>query len=440
MADLSSTTPKSSDAPAASQATATTSATADRRRFVLRATSAVDGLTASAVAARAGAAVPDELAPQRALGAPLGGDGSRSPFAELARVCGGGPGEAERACDIFSNNSKTPLQSLFGTVTPSDLHFERSHSGTPSVDPRLHRLYVHGLSSKPTVFGMDDLYRMPSVTRMAFIECAGNGWDNWKEAKPELTVQDTHGLISTSEWTGVPLTFLLRQVGAPREATWMLAEGADGAGVDRSIPLNEAVLRDGMLAYAQNGEPLRPTNGYPLRLLLPGFEGNMNIKWLRRLKFGTEPFMTRWETDKYTDLMPNGIARKFSLVQDPGSVITTPSGSMQLSPGFVEIRGLAWSGYGRVERVDVSLDGGKRWRKARIVGESLPQAQCRFTLPWEWTGQTASLQSRCIDESGHRQPTREEIVSVQGTNAIYHYNAIQTWKVDSNGKVTNAYA
>ena len=412
----------------------------DRRRFVTRAASTVAGLAGASIATRSGAQATRNPELTRTLGEQLGGNGARSSHVKLARVCGGGPDQAELACDIYANNSKTPIQSLFGTVTPSDLHFERSHAGTPFLDPKLHQLLVHGLSSKPTIFMMDDLYRMPSVTRMAFIECAGNGWNNWREAKPELTAQDTHGLISTSEWTGVPLPFILDQVGAPKNATWMLAEGADGAGVDRSVPLNEAVLRDGMLAYAQNGEPLRPTNGYPLRLLLPGFEGNMNIKWLRRLKFGTEPFNTRWETDKYTDLMPNGKARKFTLVQDPGSVITTPSGAMQLDKGFVEIRGLAWSGYGRVTRVDVSLDGGKRWSPARIVGEALPQSQCRFVLPWQWTGQAALLQSRCIDEHGHQQPTREQIVSVQGTNPIYHYNAIQTWKVDQNGKVTNAYA
>jgi sulfane dehydrogenase subunit SoxC len=287
---------------------------------------------------------------------------------------------------------------------------------------------------------MDDLYRMPSVSRIAFIECAGNGWDNWKEAKPDLSVQDTHGLISTSEWTGVPLAFILEQVGASKAATWMLAEGADGAGVDRSVPLNEAVLRDAILAYAQNGEPLRPTNGYPVRLLLPGFEGNMNIKWLRRLKLGSEPFMTRWETAKYTDLLADGTARKFTLVQDPASVITTPSGKMQIGRGFVEIRGLAWSGYGRVERVDVSIDGGKSWRRARIVGEALPQAQSRFVMAWNWDGAPALLQSRCTDERGRVQPTREQLIGAEGTNAIYHYNAIQTWKVDESGRVTNAYA
>lgn len=411
-----------------------------RRDFMRRATATVAGLVATGTALQVYAQGSGAADLTRGPGTPLGGDGARSSHIDLQRICGGGPGESERACDIFSNNSKTPFQSLFGTITPSDLHFERSHSGTPSLDPATHKVLVHGLSAKPTVFTMDDLYRMPSVTRVAFIECAGNGWDNWKEAKPDLSVQDTHGLISTSEWTGVPLTFILEQVGATKAATWMLAEGADGAGVDRSIPLNEAVLRDGMLAYAQNGEPLRPTNGYPVRLLLPGFEGNMNIKWLRRLKLGDEPFMTRWETAKYTDLLPDGTAKKFTLVQDPASVITSPSGKMQIQRGAIEIRGLAWSGHGRVARVDVSVDGGKSWRKARIVGDALPQAQSRFLFAWKWDGQPALLQSRCVDEAGHTQPTREQLVSAVGTNAVYHYNAIQTWKVDDNGRVTNAYA
>lgn len=408
-----------------------------RRVFLGRASSALAGL---AVGATAHADGPPEGPVPRSLGAPLGGDGARSTHVDLKRVCGGGPGESERACDIFSNNSKTPLQSLYGTITPSDLHFERSHAGTPFLDPHTHRLLVHGLSARATVFSMDDLMRMPTTTRIAFIECAGNGWDNWKEAKPELTVQDTHGLISTSEWTGVPLACVLEQVGVTKAASWMLAEGADGAGVARSIPLTDDVLRNAILAYGQNGEPLRPTNGYPLRLLLPGYEGNMNIKWLRRLKFSDRPFMTRWETAKYTDLLPSGRARQFTLVQAPCSVITTPSGGMRIASGYVEIRGLAWSGHGRVRRVDVSTDGGTSWRAARIVGESLPRAQCRFVLPWAWGGEVALLQSRCTDEKGHVQPTRAQLVGNSGTNAVYHYNAIQTWRIDADGRATNAYA
>lgn len=411
-----------------------------RRAFIGQAASAVAGLAAASAALPAGADESSWAAPRRGPGKPLGGDGARSPEVQLSRHCGGGPGEPQRDCDIFSNNSKTPLQSLFGTITPSDLHFERSHSGTPSIDASSHRLLVHGLSVRPTIFTMDDLLRMPSITRVAFIECAGNGWDNWKKALPDLTVQDTHGLISTSEWTGVPLAHLLQAVGTTRQATWMLAEGADGAAVDRSVPLTESVLRDAMLAYAQNGEPLRPTNGYPLRLLLPGFEGNMNIKWLRRLKLGDAPFMTRWETAKYTDLQPDGRARQFTLVQDPASVITSPSGRMHLFTGPMEIRGLAWSGYGRVARVDVSVDGGRHWTAARLSLPALPQAQTRFTLDWDWHGRPALLQSRCIDETGRVQPTRQQIVESLGTNAVYHYNAIQTWRIDNSGKVTNAYA
>lgn len=411
-----------------------------RRGFFRRATTTVAGVIGAVSMMKASGERTPNQSFHRELGSPLGGDGGRSTHVELKRHCAGGPGEPERACDIFSANSKTPLQSLFGTITPSDLHFERSHAGTPSLDPNVHQILVHGLTARSTVFTMEDLYRMPSFTRMAFIECAGNGWDNWKEANPRWTVQNTHGLISNSEWTGVKLSFILDAVGATKMATWMLAEGADGAALDRSVPLNEAVLRDGMLAYAQNGEPLRPTNGYPVRLLLPGFEGNMNVKWLRRLKLGNEPFMTRWETAKYTDLLKSGKARKFTLMQEPGSVITSPSGSMHLKRGFVEIRGLAWSGYGRVKRVDVSVDGGKTWHNARIVGEALPQALSRFVLPWRWEGKQAALQSRCIDERGYKQPTRSEIVSVQGTNSVYHYNAIQTWQVDESGSVTNAYA
>lgn len=420
---------------------ATASANIERRGFIGKSAFAVAMLGASAGASMTRAQGTGDAVPARALGAPLGGTGGvRSSHVELQRVCGGGPGESERACDIFSNNSKTPLQALYGTITPSDLHFERSHSGTPTIDPSAHRLLVHGLSARATVFTMDEIYRMPSMTRTAFIECAGNGWDNWKEAKPNLTVQDTHGLISNSEWTGVPLSLIFEQVGAKRSVTWMLAEGADGAGVDRSIPITGAVLKECMIAYAQNGEPLRPTNGYPLRLLVPGLEGNMQIKWLRRLKLASEPFMTRWETAKYTDLLPNGRANKFTLIQGPGSVITSPSGRMQVARGDLEIRGLAWSGHGRTAQIDVSVDGGRSWRRANIHGTPTSKAVTRFVFPWKWRGDEVLLQSRCTDEHGHQQPTRNELVARVGTNAVYHYNAIQTWKIDRSGMVSNVYA
>ena len=223
-------------------------------------------------------------------------------------------------------NSKTPHQKLVGNITPTDLHYERSHSGVPDIDPAQHRLLIHGMVGKPLVFSVEDLKRMPSVTRVVFIECTGNGWENWKKADPDVTVQNTHGLVSTNEWTGVPLEFLIDLVAKDKGSNWMLAEGGDGAGVDRSIPLTDEIVNEAFVAYGQNGEPLRPAHGFPMRLVMPGFEGNLNIKWLRRLKFGSEPWMTRWETARYTQLLANGKARQFQLRMETNSVITQPSG------------------------------------------------------------------------------------------------------------------
>lgn len=336
-------------------------------------------------------------------------------------------------------SARAPLeQGLYGMITPSELHFECSHSGVPNIDPDKHRLMVHGLVARPRIFTMDDLLRMSSVSRICFIECAGNGWDNRHELKPNLTVQETHGLISTTEWTGVPLSVLLDDVGADKKTVWMLAEGGDGAAVDRSIPLTTFIRENALIAYAQNGEPLRPAHGYPVRLLLPGFEGNMHIKWLRRLKFGVQPFMTRWETDTDTRLLPSG-KEQFHRVQGVNSVITTPSGGMHMSNGFIEIRGLAWSGHGKIAKVEVTSDGGKTWTAAQLQGPILPQAQTRFRLPWSWNGQPALLQSRSTDDAGNVQPARNQLASI-GSNGVFHYNAIQTWKIGANGGVTNAFA
>ena len=246
----------------------------------------------------------------------------------------------------LSSFSLTPLQDLSGIITPNGLHYERHHAGTPTIDPLEHRLIVHGMVEKPMIFAMEDLRRFPSVSRVCFLECSGNT-QNWGAPKPELTVQDTHGLLSCCEWTGVPLATILAEAGVKPEAKWMLAEGADAAAMTRSIPIEKA-LDDALLAYAQNGERLRPEQGYPLRLLLPGYEGNANVKWLRRLKLGAEPFQTREETSKYTMLMPDGVARQFNFVMEAKSVITFPSGGQRLgSPGFYEISGLAWSGHGQ---------------------------------------------------------------------------------------------
>jgi sulfane dehydrogenase subunit SoxC len=287
---------------------------------------------------------------------------------------------------------------------------------------------------------MKDLKRFPSLSRLLFIECSGNTLTEWAKATLP-TVQGTHGLTSTSEWTGVPLATVLREVGVRPGAKWLLAEGGDGAAMTRSIPLDKA-MQDCILAYGQNGEAIRPEQGYPLRLLVPGFEGNMNIKWLRRIEVSDAPFMTREETSKYTDLLGNGKAVQFSFEMEAKSVITSPSGEMTLDgPGFYEITGLAWSGRGAIRRVDVSVDGGRSWRAAALQSPILPVCHTRFRFPWRWDGQEAILQSRCVDSTGYVQPTLGQLIAVRGLNgplgSIYHLNAIQSWHVASDGAVSN---
>ncbi|MCS6287338.1 MAG: sulfite dehydrogenase [Nitrospira sp.] len=334
-----------------------------------------------------------------------------------------------------ATHSLTPHQSLHGIITPSPLHFERHHNGVPMIDPDQHRLLIHGLVERPMTFTMNDLMRFPSVTRTLIIECSGNSGKEWKGPTGK-TVQETHGLMSTSEWTGVPLATVLAEAGIKPEAAWVLAEGSDAAAMTRSLPLAE-VLKDALLCYAQNGEALRPEQGYPLRLVIPGWEGNTCIKWLRRLKLGTAPFMTREETSRYTDLMPDGTARQFTFVMEAKSVITRPSGSQRIEPGFVEIRGLAWSGRGLVTRVEIRTDGGVTCHPAQLQEPVLPQCHTRFRFGWSWNGKEAILQSRCTDETGYIQPTRVALVAARGIHSSYHYNAIQGWKVSRDGQVTN---
>lgn len=367
----------------------------------------------------------DAIDPMRVPGTSPRPYGERSSFEKQARL-------------VASTSSTTPLQDLQGIITPSALHFERHHNGVPAIDPSRHRLLLHGLVDRPLIFTVEELMRFPSASRFAFIECSGNSRDGWGEAQ-DLTIQALHGLTSTSEWTGVKLSTLLEAAHVRRDATWMLAEGGDAAGLTRSVPLTDEVLNDAMLCYGQNGEALRPEQGYPLRLLLPGFEGNINVKWLRRLKLGSAPFMTRWETAKYTDLMPDGKAYQFSLVMEAKSVITRPSGQQHLRPGFYEIQGLAWSGRGRITAVEVSVDAGRTWQSARLQEPILPKCHTRFRLPWTWTGQETIIQSRCTDETGYQQPTREALIQVRGTHSSYHFNGIQSWKIGRDGIVRNVY-
>lgn len=364
-----------------------------------------------------------------------GGYGTRSQFETEVRTL-------YPNATALSSWTMTPLEKGMGMITPSGLHFERSHSGTPTIDPAKHSLFVHGMVKQPKKFSMAEMKRFPSVSRIHFIECSGNGLTEW--SKPTLkTVQGTHGLTSNSEWTGVPLATILSEVDVRSGAKWLLAEGGDASVMTRSIPLAKA-LKDCFLAYGQNGEAIRPEQGYPLRLIVPGFEGNMHIKWLRRLEVSDTPFMTREETSKYTDLRPDGKAVQFSFEMEAKSVITAPSGEMQLQgAGFYEITGLAWSGRGRITRVDVSTDGGKTWGQAKLQGPVLSICHTRFRFPWTWDGRETVIQSRCVDETGYVQPTLRQLVGVRGLNgpvgSVYHLNAIQSWKIANDGKVSNVH-
>ena len=364
------------------------------------------------------------------LGQPVSTYGERSRFETALRQISPTAKTREAA------SSTTPLQDLHGMMTPSSLHFERHHSGVPTIDPREHRLMIHGLVTNPLILTVEEIKRLPSVSRILFLECSGNGGGEWAKASA-TSVQGSHGLTSCSEWTGVPAALLLREVGIQPDASWIIAEGADPAKLARSLPLKK-VMTDALVAYAQNGEALRPEQGYPLRLIVPGFEGSTNIKWLRRIKLVDKPTMTRDETSKYTDLMPDGTARQFTFWMEAKSVITFPSAGQKLSgPGFYQIKGLAWSGHGAIRQVEVSTDAGQTWKMARLQDPVLPIAHTRFRLDWNWDGSEAVLQSRCQDETGYVQPTHAELVGVRGLNSTYHNNAIQSWKVMADGSVQN---
>ncbi|MFL5039400.1 MAG: sulfite dehydrogenase [Xanthobacteraceae bacterium] len=336
--------------------------------------------------------------------------------------------------------ARTPLHLLDGMITPSGLHFERSHSGIPDIDPAEHRLVIHGLVKRPLVFTIETLSRYPMHSRIAFIECAGNSQAlNAPQAQP-LGIAAIHGLIGCQEWTGVRLATLLDEAGVEPSARWLIAEGADSAAMSRSIPLPKA-MDDALVCLYQNGERIRPSNGYPVRLLLPGFEGNMNVKWLRRIKLVTEPAMTKDETSKYTVLRQDGKAWQFVFPMEVKSVITRPSPGMTLKgAGFYEICGLAWSGNGSIRQVDVSADGGQSWAPAALQGPILPKAPVRFRAPWQWNGGPAVLQSRATDDAGMVQPTRAQFAAERGLRGVYHYNAIASWRIDDKGEATNAYA
>jgi sulfane dehydrogenase subunit SoxC len=333
--------------------------------------------------------------------------------------------------------SFAPLQGFFGIITPNGLHFERHHQGWHDIDPTRHRLMVHGLVREARVYTVDDLMRLPSVSRVHFIECGANTGMEWGNVAVP-TVQYTHGMLSCCEFTGVPLATLLDDCGADTvRGRFVLAEGADGSGLTRTIAMERA-LDDVLVTWGMNGEMLRPENGYPLRLVVPGVQGVSWVKWLRRLEVGDQPYGTKDESLHYVDLMPDGLHRQYTSIQECKSVITTPSGGqVLLDRGYHAVTGLAWSGRGRITGVDVSTDGGRSWRPARLQAPVLPKCLTRFDVDWVWDGRESILQSRATDDRGHVQPTLAQLRQARGTRSIYHNNAVQSWKVAASGEVSN---
>ena len=366
--------------------------------------------------------------------APDGSYGKPSKFeADVQRRQSPGLTQTTQASVSFA-----PLQSLFGIVTPSGLHFERHHQGWWDIDPSKHRLMINGMVKSAKVFTLDEIMRLPAVSRFHFIECGANTAVEWGNVAVP-TAQYTHGMISCSEFTGVPLITLLELAGADlKKGKFALAEGADGSSMTRTIPMSLILSGEVFVAYGQNGEMLRPEQGYPLRLIVPGVQGVSWVKYLRRIEVGDMPYATKDEAIHYIDLQPDGLERQYTSIQECKSVVTTPSGGqVLLDKGFYNITGLAWSGRGKVKKVDVSVDGGRNWRTARLETPVLSKALTRFNLDWVWDGKPTIIQSRAMDETGFVQPTYKQLRAVRGTRSIYHNNAIQSWLVQENGEVKN---
>lgn len=401
------------------------------RRFFLKA-----GFAGSAALLSAQACSADRPVWMRTPGAPMSESGAPSEYeADVVRTAiGSQPGTTG------SGASRTPLELLDGIITPSRLHFERHHSGIPAIDPDAHRLVIHGLVDRPLSFSIDALSRYQTVSRIQFLECSGNSGGLLADKPVQKRCSEIHGLVSASEWGGVPLSVLLQETGIKPQGKWIVAAGADAAMMSRSVPL-EKVLDDAIVALYQNGERLRPSNGYPMRLFLPGWEGNMSVKWLRSIKVVDQPAMTRDETSKYSDLQDDGVARLFTFPMGVKSVITSPSPGLQMgAPGIYQISGIAWTGAGKIRRVEVSADGGKSWADAALDEHVLSKCLTRFRSAWRWNGGPAVILSRATDEAGNIQPTRDVVLEGRAKGAFYHYNGIQAWRVGANGEASNVYA
>ena len=381
----------------------------------------------------------------RTAGSPLGEYGVPSRFEKpVARTLSNPRGEPR------TQHARTPHHLINGTFTPNGLHFVISHSGNPDIDPDKHRLVIHGLVRRPLLFTLDALSRYPMVSRMTFVECGGNSAALFSNEPVQASVQAIHGLVSCAEWTGVMLSTLLEEAGIDPKATWLIAEGADSLALSRSVPIAKA-LDDAMVALYQNGERLTPGTGYPMRLLLPGWEGNMNVKWLRRIKLVDKPAMSFYEARTYAPILPNGKAYQFYFLQEVKSFITHPSPGLKLNgAGFYEISGIAYSASGRISKVMVTADGGSSWAPAALQAPVLSKAFTRFRVPWRWDGGPASLQSRAWDEAGNVQPTRAQVIAERGqtktpvTNLAafpsQHYNGPTSWAVEASGEVKHVYA
>jgi len=404
-----------------------TQRTVDRRGF----------LKAGATVAAGSLVVPllaDDRVNRSVVAAPPGDYGQPSPFAPARREA-----ISRHPFGAGAGASSTPLQLLNGTVTPNSLHFERHHSGIPQIDPAKHTLTIYGDVHQSLQFSYEDLLAYPLETHLYFLECSGNSYRNTLPDAQNATAGTLSGLVSGAEWTGVPLHYLLAEAGIKPNAKWLVAEGADASANTRSLPLNIA-LDNVMVALYQNGEPLRPSQGFPMRLFVPGCEGNISIKWLTAIKLQAEPAYTREETSKYTDLLKDGQAEMFSLRMGVKSLITTPSGLMTLPrQGVVEISGLAWSGHGSIRKVEVSADAGRSWVTAPLQSEPGPLRLTRFRLPWRWQGAPAILQSRAVDDRGNIQPSRDHALARYSPLGFYHYNGIQSWQVSAAGEVKNVY-
>lgn len=423
---------------------------AGRRRF-LKEGAALAGLAIATVRSVSGEAPAIENPEESPVAGGPGLDyktyGERSSFETTGR-------QSDSPAKAFPAHKSTPIQDTVGIITPSALHYVANHSIPPNIDPKEYRLLVHGMVDRPLIYTLEELKRLPSVNRIYFLECVANSvpMPGHKGGRKVLEkAQDMHGRTSCSEWTGVPLSVLLNDAGLQKEASWLVSDSADSSHWSYDLPLAKA-MDDVLVAYGQNGEALRPEQGYPVRLLVPGFHGPYSVKWLRQIKVVDRPYITKGQAVQHAYLRPDlkGKARWMYTEMPPKSVILRPSGGQQLpGPGYYQISGLAWSGGGAVRKVEVSTDGGGTWKDAQLQEPVLRLAHTRFRLDWNWDGGECTLLSRCIDDQGIVQPSLDELDKNWGISSKeywhspemegpFHFNAIQPWRIDRDGSVHNA--